>query len=811
MPASARWWCVLGESVFGVGPRRVRRACLAVALILLCAGCAGGPAGRRDPAEFWRTFARERGGVAPRRQLASLAGRLTDKDPAVRRRAAAEAGKLGYAAAPLVPALIERLQDEDAWVLSDAAVALCGILPPREESVPAYRRLLRSDNPNERLWALRRLSHVACANALRVSEVVKGLRDPDPIVRRAWHWFTLRWWNYSIWWQHSPAEVEAALQDAHSEVRKMAVSSIPTQALSDYSEQILKALGDPHWKVRSRAIRTLDSLLSNPQPLLSAYASSVYDEIPQGVAGVGDRQAEDLCPAKTQAQKALEDYRKGGKGDGFVFLSSFLLPDALLAELNQSEPDKLLMQAMLTKCADSDNPGIRRGAVYNLRYHHTDAAVLVLKKTLQDPDPDVRVGSILTLERIKKPLQKTVPLLTRALQDPDRRVRIEAASALAAIDPVHSRGNVIAALTGSGFHYGDVLVWWISLENLGPLARDMTRFLVEYYNWDENRQMDLKMLVPMVLGSIGQGGVPLLMEYSRKNDALAADVLSNIRPVSLCVWRFFSEELLNREDKVFALAYMVDFADDVPKQYVKEETIETLYELLKHSDERVRVYACENLIALGRDDGRALGLLKTLAPRVQDKGPITYALLGALSCKPKDREIVSALVRTLQTCQNDYAVHEALESLALMRSRAALAAPLLAKWLATENSGRRRGDIIDTLTQIAPGDSKAIRAITFCLRNDKNPHVRARAARGLAACGETARGSIADLSAVAAEPPSFASRAAVIALGRIARRTDKAVMQLLIEKLINEDEIPYIRRAAYDALKLILARKDGRQ
>ena len=69
-----------------------------------------------------------------------LADALGDRNPTIRRIAAAALGKIGPEAEEAVPALIRATDDEDTWVRHDAFLAIGRVGPSAPGSVrPAYR------------------------------------------------------------------------------------------------------------------------------------------------------------------------------------------------------------------------------------------------------------------------------------------------------------------------------------------------------------------------------------------------------------------------------------------------------------------------------------------------------------------------------------------------------------------------------------------------------------------------------------------------------------------------------------------------
>jgi HEAT repeats len=97
----------------------------------------------------WRAGERQTR-LQPMLELGSQTKLLTAPDAAERRRAATALGKLGAAASPAVPALVEALADDNAAVRQAAARALGEIGPEASAAAPALTRALGDPNTGVR-------------------------------------------------------------------------------------------------------------------------------------------------------------------------------------------------------------------------------------------------------------------------------------------------------------------------------------------------------------------------------------------------------------------------------------------------------------------------------------------------------------------------------------------------------------------------------------------------------------------------------------------------------------------------------------
>jgi HEAT repeat protein len=121
--------------------------------------------------------------------LSALSRALSDRDPAVRSKAAAMLGKLGPKAKSTVPLLNKTLSDEDPDVSLSGALAIVKIDPSSESSdsssaVPVLAGALLSADFGIRREAAEGLGKFGARARDAVPALCAALKDPNNIIRR---------------------------------------------------------------------------------------------------------------------------------------------------------------------------------------------------------------------------------------------------------------------------------------------------------------------------------------------------------------------------------------------------------------------------------------------------------------------------------------------------------------------------------------------------------------------------------------------------------------------------------------------------
>src|SRR5262249_51850803 len=119
--------------------------------------------------------------------IRGLVGALGDPYLFVRWQAARTLGKMQPTelTEEIVPALAQRLQDEDLDVRLAAALALERVGPPAARAVPARAEGTRRNDPEMRVAALKALQGIGTASAAAVPALVEAMGNEDARVRRA--------------------------------------------------------------------------------------------------------------------------------------------------------------------------------------------------------------------------------------------------------------------------------------------------------------------------------------------------------------------------------------------------------------------------------------------------------------------------------------------------------------------------------------------------------------------------------------------------------------------------------------------------
>ncbi|UCG64155.1 MAG: HEAT repeat domain-containing protein, partial [Deltaproteobacteria bacterium] len=125
----------------------------------------------------------KRFGLEPKELVSILVEALSEREGAVRARAANELARLGPEAREAVPALIKTLDDHDADVRRQACSALGQIGPEAREAVPALIKALGDNYPRARKSAVKSIGKIGAAPELVGPALTVALRDPDPGIR----------------------------------------------------------------------------------------------------------------------------------------------------------------------------------------------------------------------------------------------------------------------------------------------------------------------------------------------------------------------------------------------------------------------------------------------------------------------------------------------------------------------------------------------------------------------------------------------------------------------------------------------------
>jgi HEAT repeat protein len=135
--------------------------------------------------------------------------------------------------------------------------------------------------------------------------------------------------------------------------------------------------------------------------------------------------------------------------------------------------------------------------------HQGAAALPLLVQTLKDADPRLRRGAGEALEYMGSAARPAVPDLVRMLQDPELPVQIQAALALAAVDPEQVRAVPILIKAASGLSAGNNETFraLVALRSFGRLAQPAVPLLLNLLSGKAHAST--RAIAAGVLGKIG--------------------------------------------------------------------------------------------------------------------------------------------------------------------------------------------------------------------------------------------------------------------------------------------------------------------
>jgi HEAT repeat protein len=119
--------------------------------------------------------------------IATLATRLTDPDPAARLAAAEQLAQSGEAAAPAAVPLVNACGDADDQVREQAVAALEELGPPPPDAIPDLVRLVAAADALTAYWAITLLGRSGQAAAAAVAALTErlGAAAPSEVAQRA--------------------------------------------------------------------------------------------------------------------------------------------------------------------------------------------------------------------------------------------------------------------------------------------------------------------------------------------------------------------------------------------------------------------------------------------------------------------------------------------------------------------------------------------------------------------------------------------------------------------------------------------------
>jgi HEAT repeat protein len=354
--------------------------------------------------------------------VATLASALDDDSAAVRTQAAVALGRVGNAAASVVPRLISLLKEADETVRCEAAKALGDLGGHEEATVVALIDLLQDASPVVKVSAALALGELEKRAAPAVSALVPLLQDGEESVRTAAAEAIARLGPLD---QDATETLVEGLESSDTIVRAQTAEALGTigAAAEEAAPPLVEALDDQNDRVRARAVEALGK--------------------------IGETVAETAVPGLVKALRdrdnwvsALAAEALGEMGDSadaaIPALVRSLRHDNAEVRSNAAEAiGKMGVTAVgarpaLEKAGHDDNGAVRAQAIRALGQMGmpTPTSTEVVLAGLLDPDPLVRVAAVESLGQSYEPSKSSLDSLILLLEDENDQVKVEVTKVL---------------------------------------------------------------------------------------------------------------------------------------------------------------------------------------------------------------------------------------------------------------------------------------------------------------------------------------------------------------------------------------------
>lgn len=624
---------------------------------------------------------------------------LRDKDR--RNSAALTLGRIGKAAEPALPDLLEGLKDPDATfrisshqalvhmgpsavpklaqalkdpsdrVWYSAVLALAKIGPAARSAVPALVEAMKAENKGLRILALNALIRIEPDHRAiggRLEEIVPVLSESlkhDEAAIRSWSCVCLGRIGRGA--KPAVAGLAALLKDKEIAIRVQAATALGQIGAEekDVAAALISALADAPTPVRTAVTSALTRLGAAVAADLVAALKHKHDAVR---SAAGDVLVRIGLPALTATVAALNDTdatarrlaaevlrRLGPSARGAVPALLANLKDqdrqvrfATVAALRAIRPKTVdALQALWTALQDSSG-AVADEVRQTLTLCELDkAAVQPLIDFLKSTDPDRRSLAVLILGNIGSEAKAALGPLTALLKDGDHLVRRNAASALgsiAAADPA-----VVATLVDA-LHDTDPGVCAAAQAALARSGDAAVSSLSKALN---DKDAGVSILAAGVLAKLGPAAspaVPGLLSACRHQDprarAQAVLTLREVEPSSASVLAALIECLKDSTDEVRTAAH-------VSLVRVGSKATPFLVLSLKHQDAAVRRGVLETIRNISMESADNQELLLSLAELVatlrdKDKLVRDEAGLAVAEIDPELRSAAPVLVDLLR-------------------------------------------------------------------------------------------------------------------------------------------------------------------
>jgi HEAT repeat protein/energy-coupling factor transporter ATP-binding protein EcfA2 len=389
------------------------------------------------------------------------------------------------------------------------------------------------------------------------------LPDPDPKVR------SIAAWNLRSCLT-TPEVVVAlveALQDPHSQVRRMAVSSLGklSQTTSQVVAALTRMLSDSDPQVRKTTMESLEQLLGESFPqMIPVLTKSLHDPDSKIRAGVV----------------------------------------RLLGKFYQDSPEVV---AVLIKTSHDLDPQVRNSAVGNLKISGQGSSQIVeaLIEALHDPDPQVRNSAVGSLKKSGQVSSQIVEALIKALHDDDSHVRTKVVSILGDLDQITP--EVVAALI-EALHDSDPHIRNRAASSLGGLDQITPEVVAALIEALHDSDPNVRATAASSLGSLDQTSpevVAAFIEALHDSDPnVLTSAVSNLKKsgqvssqIALALIKALHDSDPNV--RVTAASSLGELDQTSP------EVVAALIEALHDSDPPVRVAVVRSLGYLSKESSQA--------------------------------------------------------------------------------------------------------------------------------------------------------------------------------------------------------------
>ncbi len=425
--------------------------------------------------------------------ITALTTLLRDTDLALSQRAAYVLGRLGEAAAPAVPAIIELAQKKPPAAYSDALVqigepAVAPLLAVAEQADPAT--LTREH------WAAQCLAQMG---GLATSPVMRSLAHPNPKVRLL---------ATRVLAELGPDAEPAApallerLDDADLRVRgtalvALAAIPVPMQTLQPRLEA---AFQDPAPALRGAAVEAALRLGPEGKNFQPAIAAALRDADPQvRAAALGALGPDSSAAIPTLLEMLRDPTLRAGAIDALGRIGPAARPAAApLGEIvrTAARADRLHALAALTKLGPA-----------------AQEARAALDAARTDPDAAIRAAAIPALAQIESDPAARLAILTAGLEDPDLSVRRATAEAIGRLGEkaIDTAPKLVALLEVES----DRAFAFAAFEQLPPRNVALLASLLTH------ARADVRIVACMKLGRMGRTAreaIPALEQLTRDRD-----------------------------------------------------------------------------------------------------------------------------------------------------------------------------------------------------------------------------------------------------------------------------------------------------